>query len=646
MQEKRVIVRVEEGLHARPGTQFVKLARSFSSEILIERNGRQADAKSSVKILLLNVQQNDEIILRASGDDQAHALQVLSQFLEEGGDIAFDGEKPVAKEAFSGPLPEKAYGGTPVCDGLALAKPYSLFQDEIIPERVHIARTEIEVALKRFQRVMARVQEDFVQERARKYLNRADQEILDALIEVSNDRSFIGEIEKRITECMDPVAATLKVGKELSEDFAQLGAPYLSARGEDIRGMARLIALSLLGRQDKSVEDISEPVIIVAEELSAWDFAKMPLRHVKGLVFTGSAPTSHVSIMAKTHAIPTIVALEATREELEAASELAVDAGQGVVHLDPGLHLKANFEARMLEASAASLALRSFKDKTPVTPDGQEIIISANLGSLKDADAALDVGAMGVGLFRTELMFMEGRKPPEEDRQFEIYDELARTFEPHRVIIRTLDVGGDKPVPGLAFPKEPNPFLGWRGIRLCLDQPSVFKPQLKALLRASVLGNLAIMLPMIADVSEVLRTKELMETCAKELAAAGVPHAMPALGIMIETPAAVFCASELAKHVAFFSIGTNDLTQYVMAADRLSSKLNRLQSPDHPAVMRAIEEVCKAAKEAGIWVSICGEAASRLDLIPKFIELGVTKLSMSPEAVLRAKKAVIEGGGA
>ena len=531
-----------------------------------------------------------------------------------------------------------------MCGGLAYAPVFALFHDEILPERQHIAHSEVELALRRFQKVVASVQAEFVQERARKYLNRADQEILDALIDVVSDRSFIGEIERRIVECFDPVAATVAVGGELSNQFAGLNDPYLSARAEDIRGMTRLLASGLQGRTLVSVEDIDHPVIIVAEELSAWDFAKMPLRHVKGLVFTGSSPTSHVSIMAKTHAIPTLTGVEAERSVLEAASFIALDGAKGRVHLNPTPEAVVHFEAEIAQANQHILALQSYKERPAIAKNGREIVVAANLGSLKDADAAEAAGAQGVGLFRTELMFMEGRKPPEEQRQFEIYDALAQRFAPHQVIIRTLDVGGDKPVPGLAFPKETNPFLGWRGIRLCLDQPSVFKPQLKALLRASIHGNLAIMLPMIADVSEVHRTKLMLAECASELSAAGVPHAMPDLGIMIETPAAVFCAAQLAREVAFFSIGTNDLTQYVMAADRLSNKLSKLQEASHPAVMRAIAMVCEAAKEAGIFVSICGEAAARSDLIPQFLDMGVSKLSMSPEAILRAKKTIIEGG--
>lgn len=653
MQEKRVTVLVEEGLHARPGTQFVKLAQSFSADIFIERGGRQADAKSSVKLLLLGVKENDEILLKASGDDEGRAIEILTRFLENRAGKAEEALKDGAlseaapleapKANHNAPTPEGAYRGLSVCAGVAVAPTFNAFHDEIEPERVHISRSEVEVVLRRFQKVVARIQEDFVQERARKYLKKHDQEILDALIDVATDRAFIGEIEKRIVECIDPVAATLQVGKEVAEEFAAIKDPYLSARAEDIRGLTRLIALELLGRKVSSVEDISSPAIIVAEELSAWDFAKLPLHHIRGLVFTGSAPTSHVSIMAKTHAIPTLVATDVSRNVLESAGELALDAGEGLVYVDPDARVKEDFAARLEKMQGEAKALSRYKTAEPKLKSGRAITVAANLGGINEADAALSVGAMGVGLFRTELMFMEGRKPPHEEAQYKVYAELAERFAPHQVIIRTLDVGGDKPVPGLAFPKEANPFLGWRGIRLCLDQPSVFKPQLRALLRAATHGNLAIMLPMIADVSEVRRTKEMIEACKADLDKEGVAYAMPELGIMVETPAAVFCADELASEVSFFSIGTNDLTQYVMAADRLNNKLARLGDPSHPAVMRAIEMVCEAAKRHDLWVSVCGEAASKPEIIPRLIKMGVSKLSMSPESVLRAKKTIIEG---
>jgi phosphocarrier protein FPr len=287
-----------------------------------------------------------------------------------------------------------------------------------------------------------------------------------------------------------------------------------------------------------------------------------------------------------------------------------------------------------------------FRDTVPTLANGTVIEVAANLGSLEEIDAAKEAGAMGVGLFRTELLFMRHMHLPSEDMQAETYSALAKAFAPYPVIVRTLDIGGDKPIAGIEFPEEENPFLGWRGIRMCLDRPDIFKQQLRALLRAAVHGNVKVMLPMVSDLDEVRRTRLLIEECKVELKQQGTAFGEFALGVMIETPAAVLIAPALAREVAFFSIGTNDLTQYVMAADRLNPTVAKLNDVANPAVMAAIEMTAKAGVEAGIMVGMCGEAAGRPDLIPAFLRMGLTELSMSPASVPRAKKVVVELGKA
>jgi phosphocarrier protein FPr len=250
---------------------------------------------------------------------------------------------------------------------------------------------------------------------------------------------------------------------------------------------------------------------------------------------------------------------------------------------------------------------------------------------------------MGIGLFRTEFLFMEAAAPPTEEEQYRTYARALEAFAPHPVIVRTLDIGGDKQVPGLAFEPEANPFLGWRGIRMCLDSPALFEPQLRALLRAAVHGRLRVMFPMVSDVSEVLAATACLARCRAALEAEGQQTGPIELGIMIETPAAALCAADLARHVAFFSIGTNDLTQYTMAADRTNARLARLHRADHPAVLRMIELACQGALEAGIWVGVCGEAAGDPALIPRLLSWGVTELSMSAPLIARAKRTILEG---
>jgi phosphoenolpyruvate-protein phosphotransferase (PTS system enzyme I) len=302
----------------------------------------------------------------------------------------------------------------------------------------------------------------------------------------------------------------------------------------------------------------------------------------------------------------------------------------------------AEFETKRGVMAEERVALEAYSRLEARTRDGRRIEVSANLGSASEADDALEWGAEGVGLFRTEFLFMERSQLPSEDEQYEEYAGVARVFGDKPVVVRTLDVGGDKDLPGVDQPVEENPFLGWRGIRMSLDVPELFKPQLRAILRAAAHGNLKVMFPMIADVEELRSARRVFEECRRELESEGHEIGPVEVGIMVETPAAAILASELAPEVSFFSIGTNDLVQYTLAADRGNERLRHLQSADHPAVLELVKMTCEAARERGIWVGVCGEAAGEPALIPKLVELGVTELSMSAPSIPRAKKVVSE----
>lgn len=407
-------------------------------------------------------------------------------------------------------------------------------------------------------------------------------------------------------------------------------------------GFARSLALVLLGRPEPSLADLPAGAILVADDLGAWDLARADMGRIAGIVCRRGAAVSHVSIMARAHGIPAVVGLDCSAERLMAATTVALDGRTGCVHLDPDTAARARATMAIAAEAEERAALDHWRAAGPVMRGKHRIEIAANLGTLHEIDAARRAGAHGVGLFRTEFLFMGRRTLPTESEQADTYRRLCEAFHPDAVVIRTLDVGGDKPIAGIVVPPEDNPFLGWRGVRMCLGRPDVFKPQLRALLRAAVVGNLRVMIPMVVDPAEVAAVRALIKTCAAELTAEGVAHAPFSLGIMIETPAAALLAPELAREVAFFSIGTNDLTQYIMAADRLNPLVAGLNRTEHPAVMRAIELTCRAAEAAGIPVAICGEAAARPDLIPIFLRMGVTELSMSPAAIPRAKKVVAE----
>jgi phosphocarrier protein FPr len=652
--ERKALVRVREGLHARPATEFVKLARSFSSDLEIVCGEKSANAKSAVKLMLLGVKELDEITLRAQGADAFEALETLSNFvarLDEPGDsglravaapVGDPSSSAPAQQAVSSEAGGRALWGVPASEGVALAAAFAFFPEALTPTVRRLAAGEIEGELLRLRAASAAVASELAQKKESAAPGSQDALIVEALSEIARDDSLIGRIEALVREGAEAASAALQAGAELAGEFERMADVYLNARSEDIRAVARHIALALLGKKDVSLKLAPPGSVILAQEVSAFDLAGAALDTIAGIVCLKGAATSHVAIMARAHGIPTVLGLKAALEQLQSAKVVALDGGSGEVFLDPDPTTAESFQARIDGAARENAMLQVYSRAEPRLRDGRLIEIAANLGSLKEISAAMAVGAMGVGLFRTEFLFMERRQPPSEDEQADVYFQLASAFAPAPVIVRTLDIGGDKPAPGIEFPHEDNPFLGWRGVRMCLDRPDIFKPQLRALLRAARAGNVKVMAPMIAEVEEVRRVKGLIEECRAELAAAGVAYGEFDLGVMVETPAAALLADELAREVAFFSIGTNDLTQYVMAADRLNPRVANLNRADHPAVLRAIAMICEAARKAGIWVGICGEAAARPDLIPVFIAMGVSELSMSPASILRAKKCILD----
>lgn len=653
--ERSTIVRVHEGLHARPATRFVRLAKSFESEVEIVKAGKAVSAKSSVKLMLLGVKENQEVTVRANGADAAEAVEALIGYLEnpragiEEDDAAdvqkeFNGEvaKPVAAAPAPAPVPQGGLRGVAASEGVAVGPAFAHFPPEIRPQARTLTPEEAEAEIVRFGHAVAAVQARMDKALASESLAGGDRGIVAALRDLAADDTLIGDAETMIRAGTDAVAAVIATAARLAAEFGSVEDTYLNARADDIQAVGRQICLALLGQDDVSLEDIPQGAILIADDIGAWDLSRAPLKRIGGIVCGHGGATSHIAIIARSHGIPAVLGLGARVSDLRDAKEIALDGTGGLVVADPSADVKADHVRRIEQAARERHALDVFKDVTPKRADGTVIEVAANIGSLDEIEAAQAAGAMGVGLFRTELLFMRHMHLPSEDMQTETYAALARAFAPHSVIVRTLDIGGDKPVAGIEFPEEENPFLGWRGIRMCLDRPNIFKPQLKALLRAAVHGNVKVMLPMVSDLTEVRRTKTLIDECAGELARDGVPFAHFQLGVMIETPAAVLIAPMLAKEVSFFSIGTNDLTQYVMAADRLNPTVGTLNDVANPAVMAAIEMTAKAGVEAGIMVGMCGEAAARPDLIAEFLRMGLTELSMSPASISRAKKCIVE----
>jgi phosphoenolpyruvate-protein phosphotransferase len=608
-----------------------------------------------VKLMLLGVKEDQEVTVRATGADAIEAVEALIGYLENplsGLDedaVQSDAAPAVAESAPATPVaaPEPAAAdatlrGIAASEGVAIGPAFAHFPPEIRAEGRELSADEIPAEIERLRKAIGAVQRRMDKALVENSLSAGDRGIIAALKDLAADETLTGEAETLVVRGVDAVSAVISATSKIASEFGGVDDHYLNARADDVHAVGRQICLALLGQDDVSLENIPRGAILVADDIGAWDLARAPLKRIGGVVCGHGGATSHIAIIARSHDIPAVLGLGERVNALRETKEIALDGDAGIIVADPDETVRADFARRVGEAAAERDALTAFRDFTPKLADGTVIEVAANIGSLEEIDAALDAGAMGVGLFRTELLFMRHMHLPSEDMQAETYSALARAFAPHPVIVRTLDIGGDKPIAGIEFPEEENPFLGWRGIRMCLDRPDIFKRQLRALLRAAVHGNVKVMLPMVSDIEEVRRTKVLIAECAAELDAEGVPYAMFPLGVMIETPAAVLIAPALAREVDFFSIGTNDLTQYIMAADRLNPTVAKLNDVANPAVMSAIEMTARAGVEACIMVGMCGEAAGHPDLIPAFIRMGLTELSMSPASIPRAKKRIAD----
>jgi phosphoenolpyruvate-protein phosphotransferase (PTS system enzyme I) len=532
--------------------------------------------------------------------------------------------------------------GVAASEGVAVGPAFVHVPHEPKPERETITEEVVEEELKHFRNAVEAVVRGLSEtaERLREGGSEKEAGIFEAHAEMAEDPEFQSEVEERVRSLESPEAAVLAVGEEYAGMFAAMEDEYMAARADDVRDVATQIATELMGGKSGGLETLAESSVILALNLAPSDTARIPKGMALGFVISGGSRTSHVSIMARSFGIPAVVGVGGALEDALGAEVVAVDGTEGYAIADPDEATISHFKGKQKEAEEEAALLEEYKHVEARTRDGRRIEVAANIGSAEEAEGALSWGAEGVGLFRTEFLFMKRTDLPSEEEQYEAYRAVAEAFGEKPVIIRTIDIGGDKDLPGVDQPEEENPFLGWRGIRMCLDVPELFKPQLRAILRAAPHGKLKMMFPMVVDAFEVREAKRILEECRKELKNEGAHIGEADIGVMVETPAAAIRAQDIAPEVSFFSIGTNDLVQYTLAADRGNERLTRLQSADHPAVLDLIGKTCEAAREAGIWVGVCGEAAGEPAMIPKLLKLGVTELSMSAPSIPRAKKII------
>lgn len=454
-----------------------------------------------------------------------------------------------------------------------------------------------------------------------------DDEYLDSIFNMIRDESMNGEFAVKMT------------GDTFSQIFANMDDEYMKARATDILDISSRVVRVLTGQADMILDT---PSIIIADDLTPSETVQMDKSKILGFVTVHGSTNSHTAILARMMNIPALVMTPVELSGLKNGTEAIVDGIHGELILDPMEEVIKVADALIAEELEKRRMLENLKGQQTVTRSGQHVHLYANIGSVEDVDYVLENDAEGIGLFRSEFLYLGRPDLPSEEEQFDAYKKVLTAMGDKKVIIRTLDIGADKQADSLALDKEENPALGYRAIRICLTQPEVFKTQIRALLRAAVYGNLSVMYPMIISPWEVEKIKEVVAEVEKDLQAEGIEYKMPEQGVMIETPAAVMMAEELAQLVDFFSIGTNDLTQYTLAIDRQNEKLDLFYEAHHPAVLRMIEMTVKAGHAHGAWVGICGELGADQRLTPKFLEMGIDELSVAPAAVLPIRKLIRE----
>ena len=456
------------------------------------------------------------------------------------------------------------------------------------------------------------------------------------------DDDFAESVENIIeSQQVNAEYAVASTGDNFAQMFAAMDDEYMQGRAADVKDISERLVSILSGGSRDSV-NADEPVIVLAIDLAPSETVQMDKEKVLSFVTMQGSVNSHTAILARTMSIPALIGVDMTLDASLDGKMAVVDGDSGVIYIEPDEETMAVMEKKQQEAEEKKALLLQLKGKDSVTLDGTKIKLYANIGNSKDLAMVLQNDADGIGLFRSEFLYLEKEDYPTENEQFMIYKMVAETMAGKQVIIRTLDIGADKQCDYFQMDKEENPALGYRAIRICLTRPEIFKTQLRALFRASAYGNIAIMYPMITSVWEVKKIKEIVEEVKEELRAQNIEFGNVAQGVMIETPAAVMISRELAKEVDFFSIGTNDLTQYTLAIDRQNPKLDEFYDAHHPAVLEMIHMVIENAHAEGIWAGICGELGADLSLTETFLEMGVDELSVSPGRVLPIRKIIRE----
>jgi phosphotransferase system enzyme I (PtsI) len=538
---------------------------------------------------------------------------------------------------------EIVFRGIPVASGVCRGKLLVLGRPrEVAVAEIHVPEDQVPHQIQRLEQALieTRHEIDEFQRRLGHDMRVKEAVIFDAHLLVLNDPMMLEEVVRAIRE--EKVTAEFAFSRAAERYLKALNAledPYLRERASDIRDVATRVVNRLLGhRDDNDLKRLTEPCILVSYDLSPSQTAQLDRNMVLGFATDIGSQTSHTAIMARALRIPAVVGLHTISLEVKTGDYAVLDGYEGLVTVDPTEQTLYEYGQVVQRQASLEEKLQAVRDQPAVLLDGLRITLSANVESPEETDAVANSGAEGIGLFRTEFFFLNRPVLPDEEEQFQVYRRVAEAAKPHAVIIRTLDLGGDKFVSHLQMPTELNPFLGWRAIRFCLQQPDIFRAQLRAILRASIVGNVKMMYPMISCLEEVLEANALVREYKDELRREGIPFdENMEIGAMIEIPSAALAAESLARRVQFFSIGTNDLIQYAIAIDRSNDRVAHLYQPTHPSILRLIKMTVEAAHQHGLWAGVCGEMAGDPLMTALLLGLGVDELSVAPLNVLRIK---------
>lgn len=532
--------------------------------------------------------------------------------------------------------------GKAVYKGIALGKISVLRKTENVVKRVKIEDADAELQRVETARAQAIEQLGKLYDKAVKEVGEASAAIFEVHQMMLEDLDFNEAIENTIrTQEVNAEYAVASTGDSFSEMFASMDDDYMKARAVDIKDISERLVQNLAGNGDNGL-DFTEPVIVVADDLTPSETVQMDKEKILAFVTVHGSTNSHTAILARMMNIPALIGVEMNLEDMQTGTEAVVDGFTGEFILCPEEEVKAKAQKKLDEENEKRNLLLELKGKENITLSGKKIELYANIGSAADVGYVLENDAGGIGLFRSEFLYIGRNELPSEEEQFQAYKQVAQNMAGKKVIIRTLDIGADKQADYLNLGKEENPALGYRAIRICLTQTDIFKTQLRAIFRASNYGQIAIMYPMITSVEEVKKIQEIVQEVKKDLLDCEIPYKDVEEGIMIETPAAVMISDELAELVDFFSIGTNDLTQYTLAIDRQNEKLDAFYNPHHKAVLKMIQMVVDNAHKARKWAGICGELGADPELTETFVRMGVDELSVAPSMILKLRKIVRE----